>query len=34
MREKRVLIIMAALLVFCAFGYLVAVALAAHISSG
>jgi len=34
MREKRILIILAALLVFGAFGYFVAVALASHISSG
>jgi hypothetical protein len=34
MRERRVLIIIAALLVFGAFGYFVAIALASRISSG
>ena len=34
MREKRILIVIAALLVFGAFGYFVALALANHISSG
>jgi hypothetical protein len=34
MRDKRVLIVVATLLVFAAVGYLIAVALASHISSG